>query len=99
MPASAESLKAEESRIQAAYAKRHSGKLYSRFNPAYLVMVQERERRLLSLLRKHGCDSLEAKRILEVGCGNGDLLRDFIKWGAQPKNITGIELLSERVTE
>jgi ubiquinone/menaquinone biosynthesis C-methylase UbiE len=99
MPASAESLKAEESRIQAAYARRRSGNLYSRFNPAYLVMVQERERRLLSLLRKQGCDSLETKRILEVGCGNGDLLRDFIKWGARPENIIGIDLLPERVAE
>src|SRR5215469_15525839 len=99
MPASAESLKAEESRIREAYARRRSGHLYSRFNPAYLLMVQERERRLLSLLCRHGCGSLEKKKILEIGCGNGDLLRDFIKWGAQPKNITGIELLSERVTE
>lgn len=37
--------------------------------------------------------------ILEVGCGSGDLLRDFIKWGARPENITGIELLPERVAD
>jgi ubiquinone/menaquinone biosynthesis C-methylase UbiE len=42
---------------------------------------------------------LDSKRILEVGCGSGDLLRDFIKWGARPENIVGIELLRERMAE
>src|SRR5215471_1697166 len=99
MPATAESLRAEESRIQAAYAKRHSGKLYSRFNPAYLFMAQEREQRFLKLLSQYGREDLETRKILEIGCGNGDLLRDFIKWGARPENIAGVDLLSERVTE
>src|SRR6266571_2248553 len=92
-------MKAEESRIQEAYARRRSGHLYSRFNPAYLFIVQEREQRFLSLLSRHGCVPLENKMILEVGCGSGDLLRDFIKWGARPENIVGIELLRERMTE
>jgi ubiquinone/menaquinone biosynthesis C-methylase UbiE len=99
MPASAESLKAEESRIQAAYARRRSGDLYSRFNPAYLFMVQDREKHLLKLLSAYECIPLETKKILEIGCGNGDLLRDFIKWGARPENIIGIDLLPDRVAE
>jgi len=37
--------------------------------------------------------------VLEVGCGSGDVLRDFIKWGARPENIVGIELLPERLAE
>src|SRR5438445_4801765 len=99
MLVSSESLRAEESRIQQAYARRRSGHFYSRFNPAYLFMVQEREQRFLSLLSRHGCVLLENKMILEVGCGSGDLLRDFIRWGARPENIVGIELLPERVAE
>jgi SAM-dependent methyltransferase len=99
MLVSSESLRAEESRIQQAYARRQSGHLYSRFNPAHLLMVQERERCLLSLLSRHGCESLERKKILEIGCGTGDLLRDFVKWGARPENIVGIDLLPERVAE
>ena len=99
MPTTAESLQAEAARIEQAYARRKKDHLYSRFNSAYLFMVQEREQRFLALLSRHGCMPLENKMILEVGCGNGDLLRDFIKWGARPQNITGVELLPERVAE
>jgi len=96
---SSQSLKAEEIRIQQVYARRTNNCLYSRFNPAHLFMVQEREKRFLSLLSRYGCLSLTHKRVLEIGCGNGDLLRDFIKWGARPENLVGLDLLPERVAE
>ena len=96
---SSESLRAEESRIQEAYARRKRGNLYSCFNPAQLLLVQEREKRFLRLFSRHGCAPLTGKKILEIGCGTGELLREFIKWGARPENIVGIELLSERVAE
>jgi len=99
MPITGDSLKAEAARIEEAYARRKKDHLYSRFNPAYLFMVQEREHRFLDLLSRYGCVSLDAKKILEVGCGSGDLLRDFIKWGGRPENIVGVELLPERVAE
>ena len=35
--------------------------------------------------------------ILDVGCGTGGLLRDFIKYGATPDNLYGIDLLEERI--
>jgi ubiquinone/menaquinone biosynthesis C-methylase UbiE len=61
--------------------------------------VQEREKRFLRLFSRHGCAPLTGKKILEIGCGTGELLREFIKWGARPENIVGIELLPERVAE
>ena len=96
---SGESLATEERRIHQAYARRRSGNLYSRFNRAYLFMVQEREQRFLRLLARYGFAQLETKKILEIGCGNGDLLRDFIKWGARPENLVGIDLIADRVAE
>jgi len=94
------SVSAEEHRIRAAYEKReeHDAR-YSWFNPAYQFIAQQRERHLLALLRRHGFAALESQTILEVGCGTGQWLRDFIKWGARPENVTGIDLLVERLAK
>ena len=47
MPMAPELLKIEESRIREAYSRRENRDLYSRFNRAYLLMVQEREQRFM----------------------------------------------------
>jgi SAM-dependent methyltransferase len=97
---SPQAAEAEEARIRAAYARRQKGDArYSWFNRAYLFMVQERERQLLALLKQCGFASLETKKILEIGCGSGVWLREFIKWGARPENVFGVELLADRVAE
>jgi SAM-dependent methyltransferase len=90
----------EEARIRTAYAKRQRDDIrYSWFSPGHLFIMQEREHRLLTILRHHGFTLLETYKILEIGCGTGYWLREFIKWGARPENITGVDLLSDRVTE
>lgn len=89
-----------EDRIRAAYAKRPKGDArYSCFNPAYLFAVQERERRVIAMLKHDGCMPIDGRTILEVGCGAGFWLREFIKWGARPENVSGVELLADRVAE
>jgi ubiquinone/menaquinone biosynthesis C-methylase UbiE len=90
---------AEEVRIRSAYAKRSSGSLYSWFNQGHLFCIQQLERRVLALLRAEGFYALNDKKILEIGCGQGHWLREFIKWGACPENITGIDLLPDRITK
>lgn len=92
-----EAAKIEEARIQVAYAKRKGNTLYSWFNPGHVYMIQERERRMLIALKQLDFISLNTLNILEVGCGNGFWLREFIKWGAIPQNITGVDLLADRV--
>src|SRR5712691_10373524 len=95
-----ESARVEEARIQMVYANRQRyDARYSWFNPGHLFLVQERERRLLTLLQRHGFTLLDTYKILEIGCGTGYWLREFIKWGARPEHITGVDLLSDRVTE
>ena len=94
------SAEVEEARVRAAYAKRQRDNArYSWFSPGHLFMVQERERRLLALLKRHDFAPLNEKKILEVGCGTGYWLREFIKWGARPENITGVDLLADRVAQ
>src|SRR5688572_22421140 len=89
----------EEARIRAAFARRQGDHRYSWFNPGHLFMVQERERRLLAVLKRNGFASLDSKKILEIGCGTGHWLRELIKWGARPEHISGIDLLPDRVAE
>jgi ubiquinone/menaquinone biosynthesis C-methylase UbiE len=94
-----EPLKAEEDRIRAAYTRRHTDSRYSQFNPGHLFTIQQLERQIIRSLKKHRFASLDKRRILEVGCGTGFWLREFIQWGTRPENIFGIDLLHDRVAE
>jgi SAM-dependent methyltransferase len=92
-------LDTEDARVRAAYARRVEDRRYSWFTDAHLLAVQERERHVLELLRRNGVDSLAERRVLELGCGTGTWLREMIKWGARPGNITGVDLLPDRLVE
>ena len=90
----------EEERIRETYARRARRRhWYSWFNAAYVFMAQERERAVLQALAENGMAHLADKRILDVGCGAGAWLQDFLKWGASPENLWGIDLLAERVEQ
>ena len=57
----------EITRIKTAYAKRDSGgkkTLYSVFNPDSLFISQQREKALVSLLKRHGMADLSDKKSL-----------------------------------
>jgi SAM-dependent methyltransferase len=96
---SSDSFDLEEARIRAAYEKRKDDLRYSWFSPGNLFIVQELERRLLAILARHASALLNIKKIHEVGCGTDYWLREFIKWGARPEHIVGINLLDNRVAE
>jgi ubiquinone/menaquinone biosynthesis C-methylase UbiE len=87
----------EEDRIKSAYANRCATSLYSWFNSGQLFRIQQLERQILTILRSRGTYPLTDKTILEIGCGNGYWLREFVKWGGCPNNITGVDLLQDRV--
>lgn len=91
----------ELSRIRDAYARRQQGRQdpYSCLNPSYLLIVQERESELLSMLSRDGVGLLEGKRVLEIGCGTGYWLRAFLQWGALPEDVFGIDLLPGRIEQ
>ena len=92
----------EEERILRVYAEREKrGKpgFFGYDDIAHLYRRQERSREALLLLRKVGFDSLAGISILDVGCGNGTALHDFLLWGAEPERLSGIELRPGPVEE
>jgi hypothetical protein len=56
------SFTSEEARIREAYARREEAGRYSWFSAGHLFIVQERERRLLALLKRYGCVRLDKNR-------------------------------------
>ncbi len=65
---------------------------HSILEPGNLLMVQERERFLLGVLRRQGIDSLDTTRVFEAGCSTGYNLRLMVQWGGRPENMAGMDL-------
>ncbi len=93
----------ELNRIRAEYARRAQDPrlrgLYSLFRPDALFTVQTRERTALRLLRQAGFEPLDRFDILEAGCGEGSVLLDLLRWGANPARLHGCDLLPDRVAQ
>lgn len=94
---SADSENAETQRIRDVYRKRP--KVEAGFRPDVLFMAQGRARAMLALLGKHRSPRLASCKILEVGCGSGFWLREFVQWGAEPSSVFGIDLIEGLVAE
>lgn len=62
-------------------------------------MVQQRQRAALALLGRHGFNPMEKWRILELGCGRGGVLLEYLGYGATPGRLHGTDLLCDRVKE
>jgi SAM-dependent methyltransferase len=88
----------EAERIRREYAHREAtlGEYYSATAPANVFRVQSLQRNLLAMLTRSNVLPLTAKKILDVGCGAGDWLLDFERWGAIRKHLAGIDLIPTR---
>lgn len=91
--------KNEITRIREAYRKRFSQKSnkYSFFRLGNLYLNQHREKDIIKSLVRFGIDDLSHAKILDLGCLIGNVLRDFIKYGADPQNCFGIDLLPYKI--
>lgn len=78
-------------------AERSSDLRYASLNLASLLAVQDRDRTLVQRWLRAGLTTLNATKILDVGCGNGVELLRLVSLGAAPSNLHGIDLLPERV--
>ncbi len=89
----------EPDEVQVRYRRREARvepDRYSLLKPDVWQTVQERQRALLRLFVRQGLHDLAALKVVEVGCGSGGYLLEFLRLGFAPENLTGIELLPER---
>lgn len=88
-------------RLRAEYDARQrrlaGSDIYSFFNPSYLFALQQRQRDTLKLFQQVGWSDFANSRVLEVGCGRGGVLIEYLAFGAM--SLSGIDLLADRVIE
>ena len=71
--------------------------LYSWSNKANLFTLQGRQRAVLSALKEHGLTDFKSLQILEMGCGAGGVLKEFLAFGVPARNLFGVDLLEDRL--
>lgn len=88
-------------RLEAVYAERDrrlaGGERYAPSRPGQRFIAEGRRRALGELLGREGLARLAQARILELGCGQGGILQEYLALGADPRRLHGAELLAERI--
>ncbi|MGO8763059.1 MAG: class I SAM-dependent methyltransferase [Desulfobaccales bacterium] len=72
---------------------------WSKTNPGNQAMLSERNEKVLESLRDNGFFPLNTRKVLDLGCGNGEMLGVFKEWGALAANLYGVDILPERIGE
>lgn len=90
-------------RLRNEYEKRKQrlagSDIYSALNLANLFIIQSRQRAVQRALRTHNLLDLSGLRILEMGCGSGGVLTEYLGFGALPHNLYGVDLISDRLQQ
>jgi glycosyltransferase involved in cell wall biosynthesis/SAM-dependent methyltransferase len=95
-----DSVNQERLRILEEYRRRQiefAPDFYSLAQPAVLFAYLQRVREMIRALTENGFYPLSDFRILEVGCGAGGWLADFIRWGAGATCVAGVDINPERL--
>ena len=85
--------------VRERYARRQTPEAmrrYSLLNESALLSRQEWERAVVRWAKQFALAPLASRSLLEVGCGNGANLIEFMRLGFQPENLLGNELLPDR---
>jgi SAM-dependent methyltransferase len=89
----------EPGAVAERYARRAKTDRYSMLRPDVWQTVQERQRAMLRLFARLGFNDLSVLRLLEVGCGSGGNLQELLRLGFAPQQLSGAELLPERIAQ
>jgi SAM-dependent methyltransferase len=90
----------ERARLEAEFARRDADRSlsgrYAPSAPAVVLAQRDLARRLTGLLGRAGLLPLGGRRVLDVGCGSGGLLRLLEQLGG-PATFVGVDLGAERL--
>jgi len=73
--------------------------IYSLFNCANLFSIQQRQQEVLKTLKKNNFNNFSNLLILEIGCGGGGVLTEYLGFGAFPEQLYGVDLLFDRLLQ
>ncbi len=71
---------------------------YSLLHPEVLAATHQRQRAMVAALRRLERD-LDTVTLVDVGCGSGGNLLEFLRLGMRPQHLQGLELLEDRYAE
>lgn len=95
--------KTDLQRLQQEYSRRagesKTKDRYSSENPAHQWMISDRQRKIRDLLKKGRIHSFQNLSILEIGCGSGGVINEFLRSGVVPSRLCGLDLLFDRLEE
>ena len=89
----------ESDAVRRRYAARADSRTdwrYSFLNPAVWQSVFERQRETARILARFVPAPLDSVRLVDVGCGEGGNLLEFLRFGMVPPHLQGLELLDAR---
>jgi ubiquinone/menaquinone biosynthesis C-methylase UbiE len=91
----------EVERLRAVYQsyRERCSQLWDSSNPGNNAMLAELEWRTAELLTMYGPWPLLDRKVLDVGCGAGRLLKFLAAAGAREDDLFGVDLLPERVDQ
>lgn len=87
----------ELSEISARYARRTDNRVYSMLRTEVYLAHQERFAGMVNIVRTHCLLPPDELKLVDLGCGTGGNLLDFLRIGFAPDNLVGLELLDDRI--
>ena len=64
---------------------------------AHVLRLHQRYRATLRLLSRIGHTDLSNAKVLDVGCGDGTMLCEYVQWGVELDRLAGIDLRADRI--